>query len=405
MKHKKRIWLAVILLLIVTNTATFLLSNILSLSFGDKVLLETDSPETAASLQKLVMLKEFLEKNYYQPIEDRVLMDGALKGMFGFIGDPYTTYMTDKEFQSFMTETEGSFGGIGIQVTIDEDGLVTIIAPIEDTPGEKAGLKSGDKIIKVNGEDVTGKELNEVVEKMKGKAGTEVNLTIVREGEKDYIEKKIVRQTIRIKTVKSEKLKDGLGYIRISMFDENTAEDFNQHLKKLGNQHIKGLVIDLRGNPGGLLNEVVEIADRILGEQTIVYTEDRKGERQYYDSDEETKLEIPLVLLINEGSASASEILSGAVKDTKSGTLVGTTTFGKGLVQNVQTLSDGSGIKYTSSEYFTPNGTNIHGKGITPDIKVEMTDQLLEEGQNLSLEEDPQFQRAVEILKSKIVAH
>ncbi len=405
MKHKKRVWLAVILLLIVTNTATFLLSNILPLSFGNKVLLETDSPETAVSLQKLVMLKEFLEKNYYQPVEDSTLMDGALKGMFSSIGDPYTVYMNDKEFESFMTETEGSFGGIGVQVTMDEDGLVTVIAPIVDTPGERAGLKSGDKIIKVNGEDVTGRELDEVVGKMKGKAGTKVKLTIARKGKKDYIEREITRQIIRIKTVKSEKLEDGLGYIRISMFDENTAEDFNQHLKKLENQHIKGLIIDLRGNPGGLLSEVVEIADRILGEQTITYTEDRKGKKQYYDSDEETKLEVPLVLLINEGSASASEILSGAVKDTKSGILVGTKTFGKGIVQNVQTLSDGSGIKYTSSEYFTPNGINIHGKGITPDIKVEMPDKLLEKGQNLPLKEDLQFQRAVEILKSKIAAN
>nr|WP_283205588.1 S41 family peptidase [Garciella nitratireducens] len=396
--------MAVILLLIITNTATFLLSNILCLSFGNKVILSTDSPETSATLQKLVLLKEFLQENYYQPVKEETLLDGALKGMFSSIGDPYTVYMNDKEFEGFMTETEGAFGGIGIQVTMDENGLITVIAPIEDTPGERAGLKSGDKIIKVNGEDVTGKELDKVVEKMKGKPGTKVTLTILRKGQENYIEKKITRETIRIKTVKSEKLEDDLGYIRISMFDENTAADFNRHLKNLEQQQIKGLIIDLRGNPGGLLNEVVEIADRILGEQTIVYTKDRNGKKQYYNSDEKTKLEIPLVLLIDEGSASASEILSGAVKDTHSGTLVGTTTFGKGIVQNVQNLSDGSGIKYTSSEYFTPNGINIHGKGIAPDIKVEIPDELLKKGKQLRLEEDPQFQKAVEILKTKIAS-
>lgn len=401
MKHKKKLLMAVILLLIITNTATFLLSNTLSLHFGDKVLLETDSPETAVSLQKLVMLKDYLGDNYYQPIEENDLMEGALKGMFNSIGDPYTVYMNSNEFENFMTETEGSFGGIGIQVTIDEKGLVTVIAPIEDTPGERAGLKSGDKIVKVDGEDVIGMELDEVVDKMKGEKGTKVSLTISREGREDYLEKEITREVIRIKTVKSEMLEDDLGYIRISMFDENTSEDFNSHLKELENQNMKGLVIDLRGNPGGSLREVVEISDRILGEQTIVYTEDREGKKEYYDSDKENQLKIPLVLLVNEGSASASEILAGAVKDSKSGTLVGSTTFGKGIVQTVQTLSDGSGMKYTSSEYFTPSGINIHGKGIKPNVVIEMPEELLQQP-TVELEEDPQFQKALEVLQSKI---
>lgn len=403
MKHKKKVLLAVILLLIITNTATFLLSNTLSLRHGNKVLLETDSPESAMGLQKLVMLKNYLEDSYYQPIEKGALMEGALKGMFNSIGDPYTVYMNSNEFENFMTETEGSFGGIGIQVTIDEKGLVTVIAPIEDTPGERAGLKSGDKIVKVDGEDVIGMELDEVVDKMKGEEGTKVSLTISREGKEDYIQKEITREIIRIKTVKSEMLEDDLGYIRISMFDEKTSEDFITHLDKLESQKMKGLIIDLRGNPGGSLKEVVEISDRILGEQTIVYTKDREGKKEYYNSDEENKLQIPLVLLINEGSASASEILAGAVKDSKSGTLVGTTTFGKGIVQTVQSLSDGSGMKYTSSEYFTPNGINIHGKGIEPDVMVKMPEKLLLQS-IVELEEDPQFQKALEVLQSKIHA-
>ena len=398
---KKLAWLFVIILLIVSNIATFLLSNTLSLAFGNKVLLTTDSPNTAISVKKLIMLKDFLQKSYYLPLEEDKLMEGSIKGMFNSIGDPYTVYMSPSEYDSFMEETEGSFGGIGIQITMDSDGIVTIIAPIEDTPGERAGLKSGDKVIKVNGEDVVNKNLDEVVAKMKGEPGTGVRLTIIREGFSDYIEKNIIREIIKIQTVKSEIVDGNLGYIRISMFDRNTSKDFNSHLRSIEEKDIKGLIIDLRSNPGGLLNEVVKVSDRILGDQIIVYTEDRIGNRKNSYSDEKNKLDIPLVLLIDGGSASASEILAGAVKDSKSGTLVGTTTFGKGIVQNVEDLSDGSGIKYTSSEYFTPNGINIHGLGIEPDIRVEIPKELLKQPK-LELEEDPQFIKALEVLKSKI---
>ncbi len=401
MKNKKIIWLAVILALLLTNTATFLLSNSLSLALGNKVILTTDNASTAVELKKLVMLKNFLEENYYKPIEQDVLMEGAMRGMFQSIGDPYTVYLTPSEYDGFMTQTEGTFGGIGIQVSMDENGFVTIIAPIEDTPGERAGLLSGDKVIKVDGEDVVGKDLNEVVNKMKGEPGTKVTLTISREGRSGYLQKEIIREIIRIQTVKSEVIDEHIGYIRISTFDRKTAEDFNTHLDELESKGIKGLIIDLRGNPGGLLNEVVKIADRILGEQIIVYTEDRNGNRYNNYSDEKNKIHIPLVVLVNEGSASASEILAGAVKDSNSGTLVGTTTFGKGLVQNVESLSDGSGFKYTSSEYFTPDGTNIHGKGIQPDVVVHMPEHLAERPK-VGLEIDPQFQKAKEILESKI---
>lgn len=398
---KRRIWLVVIILLIITNTATFLLSNSLSVVFGNKVLLSTDNQNTAVNIKKMLMLKNFMGKNYYKPIKEDVLIEGALKGMFNSIGDPYTQYMTPKEYESFTTETEGSFGGIGIQVTVDEKGVVTVVAPIEDTPGEKAGLKSGDKIVRVNGEDIIGLELNQVVEKMKGDPGTDVSLTIIRDGKEDYIEKKIVREIIRIKTVKSDILKENLGYLRITMFDRKTAEDFKEHLKSLKDKNIKGLIIDLRSNPGGLLNEVVEIADDLLGKQTIVYTEDREGNKREEMSDEKNKVDVPIVVLVNGGSASASEILSGAIKDTNAGTLVGTTTFGKGLVQNVEKLSDGSAIKYTSAEYFTPNGINIHGKGIKPDIVVEMP-EALKDKPKVEQEEDPQLKKAIEVLESKI---
>ena len=389
MKNKKIIWLAVILALLLTNTATFLLSNSLSLALGNKVILTTDNASTAVELKKLVMLKNFLEENYYKPIEQDVLMEGAMRGMFQSIGDPYTVYLTPSEYDGFMTQTEGTFGGIGIQVSMDENGFVTIIAPIEDTPGERAGLLSGDKVIKVDGEDVVGKDLNEVVNKMKGEPGTKVTLTISREGRSGYLQKEIIREIIRIQTVKSEVIDEHIGYIRISTFDRKTAEDFNTHLDELESKGIKGLIIDLRGNPGGLLNEVVKIADRILGEQIIVYTEDRNGNRYNNYSDEKNKIHIPLVVLVNEGSASASNS-RWCSKDSNSGTLWAPLLLVKAGA-NVESLSDGSGFKYTSSEYFTPDGTNIH-EGIQPDVVVHMPEHLAERPK-VGLEIDPNSKR------------
>ena len=238
------------------------------------------------------MLKDFLKKPYL-PLEEDKLMEGSIKGMFDSIGDPYTIYMTPSEYDSFVDETEGSFGGIGIQITLDDEGFVTIIAPIEDTPGERVGLKSGDKVIKVNGEDIVNKSLSEVVAKIKGEPGTKVRLTIIREGISDYIEKDIIREIIKIKTVKSEIIDNEYGYIRISMFDRNTSKDFNNHLNSIESKGINGLIIDLRSNPGGLLNEVIKVADRILGEQIIVYTEDRNKNRKESYSDGKNKIDIP----------------------------------------------------------------------------------------------------------------
>ncbi|WFD10665.1 S41 family peptidase [Tepidibacter hydrothermalis] len=364
---------------VVWGVALVLISSILTmnieLAFGDKVLVSKEAFNEYKKYNKLYSLEQVIEDNYYTDVDEQNLVDGSIKGLFEGLDDPYSQYMNKKEFESFMQYTEGSYSGIGVIITPGEDGYITVVSPIEDSPGFKAGIKSEDKIIKVNGKDVTAKEMDKAISIMKGKAGTEVEITILRNG-KETIDMKIKRQEIRLKTVKSEVLEDNIGYIRITTFDEKTADEFKGQLEELQAKNITGLILDLRDNPGGLLDQCQEITDQLIGEGTIVYTKDRKGKTKYLKSDK-NKIDVPLAVLVNKGSASASEILSGAVRDNKEGVLIGTTTFGKGLVQSVRSLNDGSGFKLTVSQYFTPNGEYIHGKGITPDIVVEDVDEQL----------------------------
>jgi carboxyl-terminal processing protease len=308
---------------------------------------------------------------------------------------------------SLLEQTSGEYSGIGVYVSISEDNKIIVISPIEDTPAEKAGLKTGDKIIKVNGTEFTGEEMTEAVKVMKGKPGTEVTITVERErpnGELREFDLTIERANIKIQTVKHGEIEDGIGYIRITTFDDPTDEDFKKALDELTQEkEIKGLVLDLRFNPGGLLDAVVEVADELLGKTVITYTQEKDGEREYYNSDK-SMVDIPLVVLINQGSASASEILAGAIKDTERGILVGEQSFGKGIVQRIIPLEDGSGFKLTVSEYFTPDNINIHDIGIEPDVTIKLDEKAMEEGLYGMeyYEEDNQLQRAVEILNRKI---
>lgn len=404
MISKKKAVIGAIIVAIITSMMTFTVTNIVALTVGNKVVIPKSDFEYYKDIQrtysKVLALKDFIEKNYYKPVDAEKMEDGIIKGLFASLEDPYSVYMNNKEFDDFMVHTKGTYGGIGVIMTPGEDGFVTVVSPIEDTPGERAGLISGDKIIKVDGKDVTAEKLDEAVAMIKGDPGTKVELTVVRAGRQDVFTVKITREEIRLKTVKSRILENNIGYIRITMFDEQTADDFKTQLNQLKKKNITGLVIDLRNNPGGLLSECVKIADELLGKQVIVYTEDRAGNREYERSNGK-KVEFPYVLLVNQGSASASEILAGAVKDTESGTLIGTTTFGKGLVQRVKPLEDGTGFKLTTSQYFTPKGINIHGKGIEPNIVVEMPEELIERG-NITDEEDLQLQKGLEVLKQKI---
>ncbi|SHH40106.1 S41 family peptidase [Tepidibacter thalassicus] len=379
-KKKAIIWGSILVLI------TSLITVNVQLVLGDRVLVSREVFDEYNKFSKMYSLKKVIEKNYYTKVKEEDLVNGAIKGLFEGLNDPYSQYMTKEEFKDLMEYTEGSYSGIGVIVTPGEDGFITVVSAIEDTPGFRAGIKPGDKIVKVNGKNVTAKEMDKAVSMMKGKAKTKVTLTIARENKKTF-DLTIKREKIRLKTVKSQVLEDNIGYIRITMFDKKTADDFKQNLKELQSKNIKGLIIDLRDNPGGLLDQCKEIADELLGEGIIVYTKDNKGNKEYLKSDS-NKIDIPLALLVNEGSASASEILSGAVRDNKAGVLIGTTTFGKGLVQTVKDLRDGTGFKLTIAQYFTPNGEYIHGKGIKPDIVVEKVED--------------QLPKAIEYIKSKI---
>jgi len=386
-----------IILVIVTAFGTFVVTNTIAISLGNKVVIAQEDYKAIKSMDKLMGLKDYIKSNYVEGAEDNKLIEGAIKGMFESLGDPYSVYMTKEEFKNFNETTKGSYGGIGVIVSRSEDGYVTVVAPIEDTPGEKAGLKTNDKIIKVDDKDIVGIDLEEAVALMKGKKGTKVTLTVMRDNVREPKIFEIIREEIILKTVKSNMMENSKGYIRITMFDEDTGSEFKKALKELTSQNMKGLILDLRQNPGGFINQCVDVADELLDEGLVVYTEDKAKKREDYKSGK-GKLEVPFVVLIDEGSASASEIVSGAIKDRKAGLLIGVKTFGKGLVQSIEQLKDGSGIKLTTQKYYTPNGISINKIGIQPDIEVKALEA--EEGQNPEDVKDVQLERAVaELLK------
>lgn len=404
---KKKTLLIMVILLVTTNIITFSLSNIISFGFDDKVIVPKEEyrslMENYNQYSKINSLKEYIGRAYLREVDQDALLDGQLKGMVDALEDPYSIYMTEDEFASFTQETSGTYGGIGVIVTPGEDDLITVVSPIEDTPGERSGLKTGDKIIKVNGTEYFSKNMDEAVKVMKGEPGTKVIITIMRndkEGNNLVSDIEIEREQIRLVTVKSDIISDNIGYIKITSFDEITYEDFMNHLNSLQKSNVEGILLDLRNNPGGLLNICADIADELLGEGDIVYTQTKDGSREYLKSDK-NMIDLPLVVLVNEGSASASEILAGAIKDHGRGELIGTTTFGKGVVQRIRDLGDGTGIKLTVSEYFTPKGINIHGVGIAPDIEVELNEDVENTGVDY-IDVDNQLQKAIEVLKSKM---
>lgn len=392
-KSKKTKLIVIAVVLIITNIITFTVATTGNFLVGNKLIVTVDSNETAAGIKKLLALKEQIGLEYYQDVDNTTLIDGAIKGMFDSLGDPYSTYFTSEEFLKYMEMATGVYEGIGVVVTEDEQGVTYVIAPQKGTPAEAAGIKTGDKIIKVDGEDVTTIGSDAVVAKVKGPADTTVNITIAR-GE-EIIEMSLVRKTIEARTVESRVIGDK-GYIQISEFTDKTADDFETQLGELLAQNITGLVIDLRSNPGGGVQEAVEIADRILGETMVVYTVDKNGNKTEYTSDGTEQLNLPMVALVDGGSASSAEILAGAFQDTGAAQLIGTKTFGKGIVQEIISLTDGGGFKVTNSEYFTPNGNNIHEKGLEPNVVIEATDFM--KNNLFTDEEDVQLQKALQIL-------
>ncbi|KRQ87120.1 Carboxy-terminal processing protease CtpA precursor [Caloramator mitchellensis] len=389
-----------VIAVVVTNLITAAFLIFVQIPFiGGKRLVSGTEYEFIKKYEKLIKVENIVKSNYVDKneINQNTLVDGAISGMVDSIGDPYTVYLDKKQYEELLTQTRGTYGGVGIVVG-EKEGKLTVVAPIEDGPAERLGIKAGDVILKVDGKEISAKDIDKAVTMMRGKEGTKVILTIFREGRgvKDY---EITREIIVLKTVKSQVLDGNIGYIRITSFDENTASEFKKALDSLKNQNIKGLVLDLRDNPGGLLDESVAIADMLLPQGTIVYTIDNKGEKESWKSQPDN-LGLPLAVLVNEGSASASEILSGAIRDFKAGTLIGTKTFGKGLVQNIIDLKDGTGVKVTIARYYTPNGECIQGKGIMPDIVYDLPKEQKEK--EPTLEQDMQIKKALEVLKAKL---
>ena len=349
--------------------------------------------EGVASTLKFLRALQIVRSQYVESVPMETLMNGAIKGMVQSLNDPHSIYMDAKMFREFMIETEGSFGGVGIVLGV-KDKILTVVAPIEGTPGEKAGIKSGDQIVKINGQETKDMALDEAVTKIRGPEGTQVTLTIRRGQElKDYT---LTRANIQIKTVSGRLEPDGIAYIRISMFNENTGADFIKKYQELEAQGMRGIVLDLRDNPGGLLEESVKVAGKLVPKGPVVSIVTRDGERKTHMSSLEA-VKYPLAVLVNGGSASAAEIVAGAVQDTGAGTLVGTKTFGKGSVQTVIRLDGSTAIKLTIAKYLTPKDRAINGVGLEPDVKVENPEPAPG-----AAVKDLQLEKAMEIVRSKL---
>lgn len=380
----------VLILLVFTNYGTFKLA-----SSGYFYNLTKD--EEKMHLQKMKFLEKKVEDDFLYKVDKEKLRQGELKGMVASLGDPYSEYLTLEDFDALAEQTNGKFFGIGVSVSSNEEGQILVIAPIKDTPAEKVGIKTGDLILKVNGELVSGNDLQAAVAKIKGDKGTSVKITIYRPSTKETKDIDVKRDEIKLETVISNTIKD-LGYIGITQFNDNTYDEFTKALNNLKEKNVKGLIIDLRGNPGGTVDSVEKIANELLPEGTIVSAKNRDGQVVFdYKSDKEY-VNLPMAVLINGGSASASEILAGAIRDFKMGTLIGEKSFGKGIVQSVFPFPDGSGLKITTSEYFTPSGENIHKKGIKPDIEVKLPENVKGIGIE-HLNTDNQLKKAIEVLE------
>jgi carboxyl-terminal processing protease len=351
----------------------------ISVSVGPRVWADRETPKELEQLP-LEELRTFtdvldrIKQDYVEDIDDKTLLQNAIRGMLSGL-DPHSAYLDSDAFRELQTGTSGEFGGLGIEVGM-EDGFIRVIAPIDDTPAQRAGVQPGDLIIRLDETPVKGMTLNEAVDLMRGKPNTEITLTIVREGQEAPLKLTIMRDVIQITSVRSRILEPGFGYVRVTQFQSRTASSLSEALDKLREENheaLKGVIVDLRNNPGGVLTGAVEISDLFLDDGTVVYTEGRStGSKQTFKATPGDALDgAPLIVLVNGGSASASEIVAGALQDHRRAIIVGEPTFGKGSVQTILPLSNGSAVKLTTARYYTPNGRSIQAEGIVPDIQLE----------------------------------
>jgi len=410
MLSKKTAALGAAVIIVITaffsSFLTLTVNRYIEISRGDRVIITREQFELIEDYRRLDEVRQVLERDHLVAPDREAMLTGAIKGMTEALGDPYTYFFTPQEYRDFVARAQGTYGGIGLWVTVNEDdNMITVVRAFDTSPAMEAGITTGDKIIRVEGQDVDGSRLEQAVGMMRGIPGTAVTISILRDGTvSDYT---LERAIIEIPILEHKMLGDNIGYIRLYQFNEKSAEDFEQALSALKDQGMEGLVLDLRGNPGGLLEQCVQIADLLLPEGIVVYSEDRQGNREEYTSDEQS-LGLPLVVLVDEFSASASEVLAGAIQDFDAGTLVGNTTFGKALVQGIRgPFGDGSALKLTIAQYFTPNGRNIQDVGIAPDIELEMTQvakDFLEAnpGEDLPAELDAVLQRGIDEVLRKL---
>ncbi|MCU6787294.1 S41 family peptidase [Aedoeadaptatus acetigenes] len=382
---KKKHIAGIIALLLVTNIITAFAS----------VQVATGSAKEVAQTK---VLERFLKKYYLRSdeITEKDFIEGRKKGTVAALNDPYSQYFDEEEYKQFMESTTGEFFGIGVQIgAVEGSKLITVIAPIKGSPAEAAGLKSGDKIVSVDGVEYTVDEMDEAVKHIKGDKGTTVTLGILSEGDGRVRDVKITRDEIHMESVITGSIGD-IAYIGLTQFEENTVDEFTEAMKAAAGK--KGLILDLRGNPGGILEAAVGISDQLLPEADIVSAKDNRDKEVFHYTSDEESWNKPIVVLVNGGSASASEIVAGALKDNKAATLVGEKTYGKGVVQTLVPLPGGGGIKLTTSEYFTPSGVSIQDKGIEPDVKVSLPEDV----QAIGLEhrdQDTQLQKAIAIIE------
>ncbi len=392
MKHQKRFWQGALCGALAVLLGLGLVSCAGRLPFpGGEEAVSQETKEKLSGIQALI------EKEYIGEVDEDALQTGICQGYVGALGDPYSAYYDEEQTSALMETTQGEYGGIGVVLTQNLDtGVTTASSVYEDSPAMKAGMKDGDIIYQVEGRDVSGMDLEEISGNIKGEKGTTVEITVLRGEDREEVTLTITRDTIQAETVKTRMLEDEIGYLAISEFDSVTLEQYKEGLAELKAQGMEGLIVDLRGNPGGNLDTVCEILDLMLPEGLIVYTEDKDGNRQEFTSDEAQEVQVPLAVLVDGNSASASEIYAGAIQDYGIGQIVGTKTYGKGVVQTIYDLKDGTSLKLTVAEYFTPNGRNIDGEGITPDVEV-----AYQRDEN-DPEADNQLDRAVEALQDEM---
>lgn len=389
MKNNKFLKILAVVLLVITT------------AFVTRILTVREVLSSNENFGKVIVLEKYLKENYLynKDIKDENLEAGLLKGLVAGLGDPYSQYLTNDEMKKLSETTTGKFQGIGVIISPDEDGTVTVVSPIKGSPADRAGVESGDKILKINGKDFSAEKIDEASKEMRGERGTAVKILLLKKENLKTEEVEIKREEIKIDSVIKNKIGD-IGYIGITMFDEETGKDFVKALKELTREGVKGIILDMRGNPGGIVDAAVEIGEAILPKSTFVTLKDNKGEVvQDYKLDDSYN-DIKMVVLVNEGSASASEILSGAIRDLDRAKIIGKKTYGKGVVQNVMELPDGDGLKLTTSEYFTPSGKSINKKGIEPDIEVDLPENI--KGIGIEYKDtDTQLQKAIEIINEK----